>query len=47
METQLLYSGSLHGFTAKDFHDRANEKCPTISLFKMKSGDIIGGFTTA
>jgi TLD len=47
METELLYSGSLHGFTAKDFHSRADNKGPTISLFKMKRGDIIGGFTTA
>jgi TLD len=47
METELLYSGSLHGFTCEDFHSRADNKGPTISLFKMKSGDIIGGFTTA
>jgi hypothetical protein len=23
-ETELLYQGSLHGFTAKDFHSRAD-----------------------
>jgi hypothetical protein len=47
MKTELHYSGSLHGFKYKDFHLGADNKGPTISLFKMKSGDIIGGFTTA
>jgi TLD len=47
METELIYLGSQHGFTYKDFHDRADKKGPTISLFKMESGDIIGGFTCA
>jgi hypothetical protein len=47
METVLIYKGSRDGFYAGDFHSRADKKGPTISLFKMKSGDIIGGFTTA
>jgi hypothetical protein len=47
METVLLYKGSRDGFYRKDFHSRADNKGPTISLFKMKSGDVIGGFTSA
>jgi hypothetical protein len=47
METELLYQGTFNGFKYKDFHSRAYNKGPTISLFKMKSGNIIGGFTTA
>ena len=31
---------------AKDFHSRSDKKGrPTISLFKMKDGDCIGGYT--
>ena len=30
----------------KDFHDRCNNRGPTISLFKIKDGDCIGGFTS-
>ncbi len=29
----LLYSGSLHGWNAIDFHSRSDNKGPTISLF--------------
>jgi TLD len=47
METTLMYKGSRDGFTIKEFHDRADNKGPTISLLKMKSGDIIGGFICA
>ncbi len=42
----LLYSGSLHGWKAEDFHSRCDLKGPTISLFKIKKGDCIGGYTT-
>ena len=31
----------------KDFHARCDNKGPTISLFKIKDGDCIGGFTKA
>ncbi len=41
----MLYRGSLHGWNAKDFHDRCDNKGPTISLFKVKDGDCIGGYT--
>ncbi len=43
----LLYRGSAHGWLAKDFHDNCDDKGPTISLFQIKDGDCIGGFTSA
>jgi hypothetical protein len=44
--TILLYSGSIHGWRAKDFHSRCDGKRPTISLFKVKNtGECIGGYT--
>jgi hypothetical protein len=43
----LRYRGSRDGFKYIDFHSRCDKIGPNISLFKMKSGDVIGGFTTA
>jgi predicted RNase H-like nuclease (RuvC/YqgF family) len=45
--TTLLYSGSIHGWNYIDFHSRSDNKGPTISLFKIKDGDCIGGYTNA
>jgi hypothetical protein len=45
--TALLFRGSEHGWKNKDFHSRCDKKGPTISLFKVKDGDCIGGFTKA
>ena len=45
--TILLFCGSLHGWKAKDFHSRCDNKGPSISLFKIKDGDCIGGYTKA
>ncbi len=42
--TYMLYRGSDHGWKYKDFHDRCDNKGPTISLFKVKDGDVIGGY---
>ena len=44
--TTLLFRGSLHGWEPYNFHSHCDEKSPTISLFKIKNGDTIGGFTT-
>jgi hypothetical protein len=44
--TILLYSGSLHGWMAIDFHSRSDGKNPTITLYKVKDGDCIGGYTS-
>jgi hypothetical protein len=43
--TLMLYQGSIHGWKFKDFHSRCDNKGPTISLFKVKDGDVIGGYT--
>ncbi len=45
--TALLFRGSEHGWMNNDFHSRCDNKGPTISLFKIKGGDCIGGFTNA
>ena len=45
--TILLYRGSDHGWTAKDFHLRCDHKGPIICLYKIKKGDCIGGFTNS
>ncbi len=42
--TYMLYRGSDHGWEYEDFHDRCDKKGPTISLFKIKDGDVIGGY---
>ncbi len=43
--TYMLYRGSEHGWTCKDFHSQCDDKGPTISLFKINDGDIIGGYS--
>jgi hypothetical protein len=45
--TSLRYRGSEHGWTPKDFHDRCDNNGPTICLFQILGGDLIGGYTTA
>jgi hypothetical protein len=45
--TYLLFRGTDHGWTYEDFHDRCDSKGPTICLFKLKDGDLIGGYTTS
>jgi hypothetical protein len=42
----LLYSGHLHGWNNKDFHDRCDSKGRTVSLFQIEQGDCIGGYTS-
>ena len=32
---------------AKDFHSRCDNMTPTISLFNIKNGDCVGGYTSA
>jgi hypothetical protein len=45
--TYMLYRGSENGWDCEDFHSRCDKKGPTISLFKIKDGDVIGGYTKA
>ena len=48
LETILLYSGSLDdSWNYIDFHTRCDDKGPTITLFQIKNGDCIGGYTEA
>ncbi len=42
----LLYSGYLHGWNCKDFHDWCDSKRRTVSLFQIEQGDCIGGYTS-
>jgi hypothetical protein len=46
-DTILLYRGSRDGWMYKNFHDRCDNKGPTICFFNIKDGDVIGGFTNA
>jgi hypothetical protein len=45
-KTVLEYRGSEHGWYRDDFHERVDHKDWTITLFKIKDGDCVGGFTT-
>jgi hypothetical protein len=45
-QTVLEYRGSDHGWEYDDFHERADNKGWTVSLFKILDGDCVGGFTT-
>jgi hypothetical protein len=42
----LLYSGHLHGWEYEDFHYLCDSKGRTVSLFQIKDGDCIGGYTS-
>jgi hypothetical protein len=46
VKTTLLYSGHLHGWYAKNFHNRCDKKGATLNLFQIKDGDCVGGYTT-
>ena len=43
---KLLYRGSKDGFTKNIFHEKCNNKGPTVTLIQNKRGDIFGGFTS-
>ena len=45
--TTLIYSGSVHGWLYADFHKYCDGKSPTITLYQIKDGDCIGGYTKA
>ncbi len=46
-DTVLKYRGSRDGWMNRDFHYRCDNLGPTLTLFKLLSGDCIGGFTSA
>ena len=43
---ELLFRGTRDGMTAKDFHNKCDNKGPTISLFKNEKGHIFGGYAS-
>ena len=43
---ELLYRGTRDGMSADAFHNRCNNKGPTISLFKNENGYIFGGYAS-
>ena len=47
ISTVLLYKGSQNGWQYADFHARADNKGPTITLFKVQDTNLrCGGFTS-
>ena len=42
---ELVYRGSRDGWMFKDFHARADNKGPTLTLIRTKTGRLCGGFT--
>ena len=45
-DMELLYRGSRDGSTSKDFHDRCDNKGPTICLYKNDKDNIFGGYAS-
>ncbi|XP_067440090.1 interferon-induced protein 44-like isoform X2 [Thunnus thynnus] len=45
VKLQLLYKGSIHGFTGAAFHQRCDNRCPTVSVGYNTSGYVFGGYT--
>ena len=40
-----LYKASIDGWAPKDFHDRCDNKGPTLVIMKSKVGKVFGGFS--
>ncbi|CAK6984151.1 interferon-induced protein 44-like [Scomber scombrus] len=45
VKLQLLYKASIHGFTGAAFHQRCDNRCPTVSVGYNASGYVFGGYT--
>ena len=41
---ELLYRGSRDGMYSKNFHEKCDDKGPTITLFRNDKGNIFGGY---
>ena len=39
--TVLIYRATRDGFKAKDFHDKCDEKGPTLTIIKTTTGHVI------
>uniref|UniRef100_UPI003AABAD0C interferon-induced protein 44-like isoform X7 n=1 Tax=Centroberyx gerrardi TaxID=166262 RepID=UPI003AABAD0C len=46
VKLQLLYKASIHGFTSAAFHQRCDNKSPTVSVGYNASGYVFGGYTS-
>ena len=42
---ELLYRGTRDGKSCKDFHNKCDNKGPTICLYKSEKGYIFGGYS--
>jgi hypothetical protein len=45
IELELLYKGCIHGDTADDFHNKCDNKGPTITFIQTEAGRRFGGYT--
>ncbi|XP_034737115.1 interferon-induced protein 44-like [Etheostoma cragini] len=45
VKLQLLYKASIHGFTGAAFHQRCDNRGPTVSVGYNASGYVFGGYT--
>ena len=43
---ELLYRGTRDGMSSDTFHNKCNNKGPTISLFKNEKGYLFGGYAS-
>ena len=43
---KLLYRATIDGFAAVDFHDKCDNQPGTLTIIKVKNGNIFGGFTS-
>ncbi|XP_051233351.1 interferon-induced protein 44-like isoform X4 [Dicentrarchus labrax] len=45
VKLKLLYKASIHGFTSAAFHQRCDNRSPTVSVGYNASGYVFGGYT--
>ncbi|XP_047442390.1 interferon-induced protein 44-like [Mugil cephalus] len=45
VKLQLLYKASVHGYTSAAFHQRCDNRSPTVSVGYNASGFVFGGYT--
>ena len=45
-EIELLYRGTRDGMTSKDFHNKCDNKGPTITLIQNEKGNVFGGYAS-
>ena len=45
-EMEMIYNGSIDGFTSTDFHRKCDNMGPTISIIQTEHGNIFGGYSS-